>query len=262
MLGALFVTTALLTPQAASADPAGAPPAPTLLLVLDLVAEGVNDEDTRLVSDALRQAAARQAGFVVDGPDTLTDDQRAIAATCKSARCLATIGDHTPARFILYGTLTRRPGPDTATLGPLSVEIKMYDVERARPLSRWNAEAPVAPVLAAVVPRAFPGILPSVVPAEPAAPIEQKAPKKPTIFDSPIFGVGVAIFGTGAIFAVAGAAFALDAELKLGRPEIHRDLKKDALRYGPYGLYVAAGGAAVAAVGAGVIATSFLVPLE
>lgn len=179
------------------------------------------------------------------GEETL-DSEIAIDASCQKSECLDEIAQALGVRGIVYGSLT------TTEVG-LKWEIKLFDADKGRIVAKTDVEASNHALIAEQTVTLVDNLMANITPRPPKPP-----PVKKTLWDSSLFVSGLALSAVSATALIGSIGYVVDAELRLGDPDVHRDLKAEALTYGPNGVWLAMASGAILVVGLGVTGVGFV----
>lgn len=234
-----LVVTVLFAASAAQAQ-AGA-----RLLALDVMPRGDVSADEAdavqgLITDAMR---GRENLLVATSRDVrqrapLQADR---AATCESELCLHELADALDADFVLFTHV--EPSEEGRV-----VRLGLFEEKSGAILMREEVSgadvSTLAPFLTAAVDRLLDPVL---------------AEAKPSFFETPLFLAGAGVSAVGLLVAAGAGGYALELELGLAEPDRDRDVKQRAITQGPVVLAAAGAGAAIAAIGAGLLFTAVFV---
>jgi hypothetical protein len=143
---------------------------------------------------------------------------------CSRGSCMGDLAEATSADWIVYGQLANAAPP------LLLYEVKLFNAELGRIVSRSSAEAPNARFLTAAVP----AVLAQLIEDPPPPPPRPAPPKEPSLLESPLLIGGTTLLLAGGVLALGAAGWLASAEATLWVPEVSRALKTDALTYWPY----------------------------
>ena len=188
--------------------------------------------------------------FVVQDLASLSDQglppDVVIDASCQKSECLDEIAQSIQVRGMIYGKL--EPTPDG-----FKWVLKLFDADKGRIVAKTEVEASTLDLVAEQTPTLVENLMAEISPRPPKPP-----PVKKTIWENPIFVSGAALSAVATTALVGSVAYVVDAELRLGDPDVHRELKAEALAYGPNGLWLALASGAVLVVGLGVTGVGFV----
>lgn len=247
-----FLVVAALLSTSADVD-AAAQAGPIRVLVVDIRADEQASEAAPDVTNALLSGlrARTDAALDVLALDALSGDVPAAvvdeARACDRGACMEPLAQAADVDAIVFGRLSGA--------GPLALEVKVFTRDVARVTAKGDVDAPDR---AAMLASAEALAVQIELPKREVPVVEPPTPRE--IFAEPLFVSGAAIAFVGAMVALASAAYAVQSELFLGDPDMHRDLKSDALQYGPLSVAVAVAGVATSIVGVGVMGVAFLLP--
>ena len=132
MLTVAFTLSLAFAAQSASPDEG-----PTPILVLDLKASGIEEDQLAVVNDILGQSVSRHAALKVISTEDIrrmvdVDTERQIVG-CDDASCMSQLAGAFGARYLLYGSV--------AKLGGLYVvQLTLFDSDKADGLGRVRTE--------------------------------------------------------------------------------------------------------------------------
>jgi hypothetical protein len=156
------------------------------------------------------------------GPEVVADE------TCQKSECLDELAQTVEIRGIIYGSVL-------STANQWTWEIRIFDADKSRIIAKVEASGTSPELLAPEAPGLIRELMGQLDPRPlPPPPVEK------TLWESPLFISGLALTGASTMVLVGAAGYVIDAELKLATPEIHRDLKAEALLYGKNGVWVGA----------------------
>lgn len=219
----------------------------TSVLILDLVADGVEGTRARVFTDIIASRLARvRTLHVLTSADlrqaTGLEAQKQAFGCEADEGCLAEIADALGARYVVSGSVGRLGAVTVVSLG-------LYDSQAARSAARETLrsddEARLPAELEAATDRLISGIV--------DVPVSEASEPPAPFFTSPLFLGGAATAGVGAVTAAALFAFAGSQELVLRDPAASSDAKDSAY---PAGIGAFIGGAL--ATGVTVVGVSLL----
>jgi hypothetical protein len=251
-----FLTLSVLGAAAAEPQSDSVAPQKTRVLVVDLAAD-----------PALSDVAARATEAIVRGLRTRTDmpiEVQTLAdvsvdfgeptlaeiRACRRGSCMTDAALAADVDAVVFGELRRAEGAR-----PFVVEIRVLSRTSERVTAKAGADAADGEGLVDAVESAAQQV------ALPKHEIVFVEPPKPRdIFEEPLFVSGATVAFIGGMMALAAAAYAIQSEMFLANPDIHRDIKSDALVYGPWSIVVAGVATSVALIGVGMAGASFFLP--
>ena len=219
---------------------AAEPEAPTSLLILDFKHDGdeVSAQNARLINDLVAAAAEGAGGFkVITGADIanvveLEANKEALGCDTSSTSCLAEVAGAMGAELVLFGNVGQ--------LGEVYlVTLNLFDSNRAQSAGRENIKARDLGEMPDKIDAAVARLLGEEVAPEPSPNLLQVA--------------AWSTVGLGAVVAVGGYGFAAAQNSVVANPAAAPADKEAALDNGRLGLVVSVIGAAVAAVGVGLL---------
>jgi hypothetical protein len=251
-----FLALALLVSGTPEVSPATVGAPPTRILVVDFAAAPEASELARAATDATVRGLRARTDIPVevrtldDVQPTIGEAAVAAARDCRRGACFIELAAAADVDAVVFGELKSAEGPR-----PFVAELRVLSRDVERVTAKGDADAPDAAELVTAVEALA---LQIDLPKNEIPVVEPPKPRE--IFAEPLFVSGVAVVFIGGMVALASAAYAVQSEMFLGDPDIHRDLKSDALALGPASVVVAGAGLAVALLGVGVIGISFLIP--
>lgn len=251
MITPLLVAVALLSTS--TDGEVVAPTGPIRVLVVDIRADEAAGEVAPSVTGALLAGlrARTDAPLDVLALDALPPEVSSAvvdeARACDRGACMENLALAADVDAIVFGRVTGA--------GPLALEVRVFSRDPGRVTAKGDVDAPDAAALLTSA-EALAGQI--ELPKREVPVVEPPKPRE--IFAEPLFVSGASIAFLGAMVALASAAYAVQSELFLGDPDMHRDIKSDALQYGPLSVVVAVAGVATSVVGVGVMGLAFLLP--